>query len=215
MHVAFRLGVEEVLVRAWICSKTWMASSRVGATTTARMPFFFLRCERRWTRGRPNARVLPLPVSAMPIRSREDRRWGQEEDWMDEGFSNFEKEEEYVARMSAGSWSNRRIGRRVVFWESVIDTFSDLRYESTSACGRAVKDEDCLYLPESPSSFWSGPGVLSAVVMSVSVGVMSSYLTASLRSFLRRFLSCFSEEPGPSSSLCLLMLVVWPVTVVL
>lgn len=59
----------------------------------------------------------------------------------------------------------------------------------------------CLYsFASSPSS---GAGEAFAVT-SVDGGVISSYFSASLRSFLRLFLSCFSEEV--SSSACLLIL---------
>lgn len=44
--------------------------------------------------GTPKARVLPEPVSAMPMTSRPDKRKGQEADWIGVGVVNAVKGEE-------------------------------------------------------------------------------------------------------------------------
>ena len=60
--------------RASMTPATWMASSRVGTSTRAWMRWTF--GSHRSVRGTANARVLPDPVRAWPIRSRPAMRWG-------------------------------------------------------------------------------------------------------------------------------------------
>jgi hypothetical protein len=94
--------------------------------TTARIPFFFPSEEMRTTRGRPKARVLPEPVSAMPTTSRLERRCGQAADCMEVGLGKEVKREENCEEMDEGRWEKDRMGRREVDWGSVIWTDSSL-----------------------------------------------------------------------------------------
>ncbi len=67
-------------------SATWMASSRVGASTR---PWGFLGDDRvtRLTMGMPKAMVLPDPVGALPHRSLPARASGMVATWMGNGSS--------------------------------------------------------------------------------------------------------------------------------
>src|SRR5690349_7637208 len=62
-------------------SATWMASSRVGASTR---PWGFFGADRvtRATMGTPKAMVLPEPVGALPHRSRPASAGGMVTTWM-------------------------------------------------------------------------------------------------------------------------------------
>lgn len=73
-----------------------------------------LRCFLRWaSAGRPNARVFPEPVAAMPTRSRPDRMTGQHMDWMGDGRSN---DAVHLRRpLENPHWSKRVTGRSSQF----------------------------------------------------------------------------------------------------
>ena len=68
----------------------WLASSRVGDSTSTRQERG-LGCasviERRPRIGSEKAAVLPVPVWAMPRRSRPARTWGMAPAWIGVGVS--------------------------------------------------------------------------------------------------------------------------------
>ena len=64
------------------------ASSRVGATTSARtgrVPRALGAGRRRWSSGSTKAAVLPVPVWAVPVRSRPVSTAGMAASWMGVG----------------------------------------------------------------------------------------------------------------------------------
>ena len=88
-----KMHAVEIAVNCAYClkhSSTWMASSRVGNKTSARQVLGarnFPESSRRCRIGSAKAAVFPVPVCAIPSKSRPSRRLGMDFSWMGVGCS--------------------------------------------------------------------------------------------------------------------------------